>query len=157
MMEWIGSMLLLTRDWIGANAPLFLFFVSVWQLVHWPRALWFFLVGSIVNVCTNLLLKGILQQPRPDKDQRVLEIALYHGERFSVDKYGMPSGHAQYCGFALAFITLALQRPLLSVAYWLLTLVTAYQRYLYNNHTLLQIIIGLGIGIGMGLLFERMS
>lgn len=152
-----NDFLLLARDWMGANAPLFLFFTSVWLLYHWPRALWFFLAGSTVNVCSNLLLKGIIQQPRPDKDQRVLEIAISQGERFSVDKYGMPSGHAQYCGFALAFIYLSLQRPLVSVAYWILTLVTLYQRYAYHNHTLLQIAVGFGLGLGLGALFEHMS
>jgi membrane-associated phospholipid phosphatase len=64
----------------------------------------------------------------------------------------MPSGHAQYCGFLLAFITLVLNDPLITGIYAFLTLICMYQRYLYENHSIKQVVVGLIIGLAFGYL-----
>ena len=84
------------------------------------------------------------------------ELALKNGRRFVFkngiphDIFGMPSGHAQHCGFSLAFITLVFNSPFKTTLYLIITLSSLMQRYLYNNHTVLQLIVGCIIGIFAG-------
>ena len=68
------------------------------------------------------------------------------GKRVGYDKYGMPSGHLQNCAFSLMFITLVLNDPWITSVYVIVTLLSAMQRYKYKNHTISQIIVGIGVG-----------
>jgi membrane-associated phospholipid phosphatase len=64
----------------------------------------------------------------------------------------MPSGHAQYCGFLLAFTGLVLNDPFITGIYAILTLICMYQRYLYENHSIKQVVVGVVIGLAFGYL-----
>jgi len=110
-----------------------------------------------VNIIINSLLKFILKTPRPVNDWKILELGITHTKRIGFDKYGMPSGHAQHCGFVLAFATLVFQNPLITSSYSILSLICLYQRYLYQNHTIGQIIIGFIVGLIIGYLFYEMA
>jgi membrane-associated phospholipid phosphatase len=98
----------------------------------------------------NIVLKLLIKEPRPTKDQRAIEIGVVNGARIGFDKFGMPSGHAQNCAFCLSYITFALNDPTVSILYVVLTTISVSQRYLNNNHTLLQLLVGSLIGIGFG-------
>ena len=82
-----------------------------------------------------------------------MQLGITHAKRIGFDKYGMPSGHAQHCGYILAFVTLVLNNPLITGLYSILSLICLYQRYLYQNHTILQVAVGFIIGLGVGYLF----
>jgi membrane-associated phospholipid phosphatase len=114
------------------------------------RYLQFYLFGFIFNNLLNILLKLIIKQPRPTDDQKAIEIGVVNGARIGFDKFGMPSGHAQNCGFCLSFITMALNNPLITIIYLIISFISLIQRYMYNNHTCLQLIIGLIIGLLFG-------
>jgi hypothetical protein len=62
----------------------------------------------------------------------------------------MPSGHAQSCGFNLAFITLVLNNSFITGLYLVISFISLYQRYKYSNHTILQLIVGFLLGLGFG-------
>ena len=63
------------------------------------------LTGQIINEVINMILKRILQQPRPSSRHPFLCNLLFSGSG-RMD-YGMPSSHAQFVGFFfVAFITL---------------------------------------------------
>ena len=62
----------------------------------------------------------------------------------------MPSGHAQNCAYCLAFITMVFNDPFITAFYTVITFNTLFQRYLYNNHTILQLVIGTFIGLLFG-------
>ena len=62
----------------------------------------------------------------------------------------MPSGHAQNCVYCLAFITLVLNSPIITTGYIIITMISISQRYINNNHSILQLIIGSIIGLGFG-------
>ena len=82
--------------------------------------------------------------------QKFIEIGVTNGAIISFDKFGMPSGHAQNCGFSLAFITLVFNNPFITTIYLIISLISIMQRYIYNNHTVLQLIIGFIIGLIAG-------
>jgi membrane-associated phospholipid phosphatase len=106
----------------------------------------YFAGGFIVNNGLNSILKLIIQEPRPSNDQRALEIGIANGHRVSFDKFGMPSGHAQTCGFALVFMSLVFDSPKMTAFYLVVSFITMAQRYIYNNHTIFQLIVGFVTG-----------
>jgi membrane-associated phospholipid phosphatase len=139
-------------DYIGLYAPIILIVSSLPLLRNKLTYLYYFIFGIIFNNIINILLKSIIQQPRPYNDQKTIEIALHNGIRVGYDKFGMPSGHAQNCGFAFAFITLTLSNWLVSSFFFIMSFISMFQRYLYNNHTITQLVIGFFLGIIIGYL-----
>ncbi len=142
--------LYLLTSYIGLYAPIILFILSLLLLRNMKRYLQFFLVGFIFNNFLNILLKLLIKQPRPTNDQKAIEIGVVNNARIGFDKFGMPSGHAQNCGFCLSFITMALNNPLITIIYSLISFISLIQRYMYNNHTILQLMIGFIIGLLIG-------
>lgn len=139
-------------DYIGYYAPMLLLFISVFLLSNRCTYLKFFIYGYTGTFILNSLLKLLIQEPRPSKDMKVLEIAIKNGQRIGFDKFGMPSGHAQTCGFCLAFVAMVLKSPYVTFLYTIISIITMYQRYIYKNHTIMQLVVGFIIGIVSGLL-----
>lgn len=137
---------------LGVYAPSILAVSTI--VILWSRAtyLQFYIFGFIANLMLNTVLKLLIKEPRPENDARALEIGIANGRRISFDKYGMPSGHAQIATFITAFVALIVNNTYIIVIYFLLTLMTMCQRYIYNNHTIGQILIGAIVGAGMGVL-----
>jgi membrane-associated phospholipid phosphatase len=139
-------------DYIGYYAPIILFFLSLLLLRNIKRYLQFFVSGFILNNILNIVLKLFIKESRPSNDQKIIEIAINNGARVGFDKFGMPSGHAQNCGYCLIFIMTSINNLFITTLYMAITLISLSQRYLYNNHTILQLLIGLLIGSGFGYL-----
>ena len=139
-------------DYIGYYAPLLLLIVSAFLLRNRCTYMKFFIYGYTATIILNSLLKILIREPRPSKDKRILEIAMKNGQRIGFDKFGMPSGHAQIAGFSLAYMTMLFKSPSLSLLYGVISIITMYQRYIYNNHTIMQLIVGFMIGIGTGIM-----
>lgn len=144
--------LYLFRDYIGLYSPIILFGLSVFLLRNMTTYLQYFIFGFIFNNILNIILKLAIKEPRPTQDQKAIEIGITNGARISFDKFGMPSGHAQTCGYCLSFIALTLHHPYIITLYLIITSISLFQRYSYNNHTILQLIIGIIIGIFCGYL-----
>jgi len=142
----------LFRDYIGLFAPVILFILTLFFLRNMKTYLNFFIIGFILNNILNILFKFFIKEPRPLEDLKLIEIAIVNGYRIGIDKFGMPSGHAQNCGFCLLFVTLVLQNYYIISLYLLISFISLFQRYLYKNHTLLQLIIGFIIGLLCGFL-----
>jgi len=145
-------LLSLLRDYTGLYAPVTLFVLSLFFLRNTSTFLHFFVVGFILNNILNIILKLFIKEPRPVDEQKNIEIGIVNGVRIGFDKFGMPSGHAQNCGFCLSFITLTLNNPFITGLYAIISTISLFQRYLYKNHTILQLGIGLTIGLGQGYL-----
>jgi membrane-associated phospholipid phosphatase len=137
-------------NYIGFLAPGILFFISLFFLYNKFTFLGFLSLGAVVNNILNIILKLIIREPRPLNHQKTLEIALANGEKINFDKYGMPSAHAQNCGFFTSFITFVLKNPFITSLYTVISCISLYQRYIYKNHTILQLIIGFIVGIIFG-------
>jgi membrane-associated phospholipid phosphatase len=144
--------LYLLRDYIGLYAPIILFILTLFLLRNMTNYLNFFVTGFILNNILNIILKISIKEARPTNEQKIIEIGIVNGARISFDKFGMPSGHAQNCGYLLSFITLVLNDPFITTLYASISIISLFQRYLYRNHTILQLLIGAFIGIFIGYL-----
>lgn len=144
--------LYLLRDYIGLYSPIILFILSLFLLRNMATYLQFFVFGFILNNILNIILKLFIKEPRPTQDQKSIEIGVVNGARIGFDKFGMPSGHGQNCGYCLAFITMTLNNPFITAIYSVITVISLFQRYLYNNHTILQLLVGILVGVGFGYL-----
>jgi membrane-associated phospholipid phosphatase len=149
--------LYLLRDYIGLFAPIILLFLSLFLLRNKKKYLYYFFYGFVLNNILNIILKVAIKEPRPTTEQKVIEIGIANGARISFDKFGMPSGHAQNCSYCLAFITMVFYDPLITAFYIVITFNTLFQRYLYSNHTILQLIIGCFIGLLFGFVIYNIA
>ena len=151
--------ILLFGNYIGLYAPIILFILSILILRNKTIFLKFFVSGFLLNIILNIILKLIIKEPRPLHDKKALEIGVVNGARIGFDKFGMPSGHAQICGFCLTFITLTLSNyPFwIITTFSIITVLSLFQRYLFNNHTALQLLIGLIIGSLFGFLIYLLA
>ena len=140
---------------LGGYGPIILFFLSIILLYsrkEGKKLLWIYGIVSILNVVLNIVLKLMIQLPRPmsEEDRKIFELAKDKGKIFPFNTYGMPSGHMQYCMFSLVFISYTLQSPWISLFYLIISIITMYHRVEYKYHTILQVIVGSIIGILVG-------
>jgi len=137
-------------SYIGVQGPFLLVVLSIILLFNQQNYLKFFFVGLIVNTILNVILKIIIKDPRPSDDRKALEIGVINGRRISFDKYGMPSGHAQMVMYLLIYITMVLNSPEVSCLFGIISINSIYQRFANNNHTILQLIVGMILGCVVG-------
>lgn len=145
------------EDILG-NIILSVFFLSnIYFLYDKSKLFIVFLFGFFINEILNLLLKGIIQQPRPTENYRLFNLELLNIKRskskeplISYDRYGMPSGHAQFALYSTIYIYLALKNTTVTTCYILLSLSTLYQRVVFGYHTISQVIVGAIIGLSVG-------
>ncbi len=143
----------LLLDYIGLYAPIILLVTSIFLLQNRINYLKIYILGVLLNNVFNVVLKNVIKEPRPSSSSRILEIAIANKKMNDYHKFGMPSCHAQNCGFELAFITMVLKNSFITGSYLVITLLSLFQRYKYSKHTILQLIVGLFIGMGVGYLF----
>lgn len=140
---------------IGYFGPNILMILSLWLLRKKRILLLLYIFGSIINIFLNFVLKNLIKEPRPKEDNTNLEWIKNKetNGRISIDVYGMPSGHAQSIMFSTAFIYLAFKDLKWLLLYLIISFITLKQRYVYKNHTFLQLLVGCVIGIIVGKLF----
>jgi dolichyldiphosphatase len=111
------------------------------------------LAGLLLNHAMNRMLKATLAHPRPLSTTR------------DASEYGMPSSHAQFSAFALAYFIYWLthhhrwnDHPVLSrlelSAALALVLAVAYARVYLDYHTAPQVIVGLVLGFVVGWIYS---
>ena len=147
------DIIIYTLDLIGYNGPIILFFTSIFLLYKKNILLSLYIIGSILNLAINNILKEIIKQPRPDEDIQIFNASKMVNKRFGPDKYGMPSGHAQSVFFSTSFLFFALKNKYVSLVYFIVSLNSMYQRVKYKNHTVSQVIGGAAVGSISGYLF----
>lgn len=117
----------------------------------------YYLIGAAITIVLNISLKIIIKQPRPKYDKPDFHFVIENSEseRMKYDKYGTPSGHAQFMCYTLAFVAYALWGRLY---YWsimttmtLLTINTLIQRVIDKHHYISQIVAGAIVGSLFGI------
>ena len=137
---------------IGAYGPNILMFLSIYLLSDKGNLLFYYIIGFIIETILNLILKGIIKQPRPCFDTKEFNLALKNNKRFMIkdglpfDMYGMPSGHSSSVIFSTIFIYLALRKTNWLYLYLLISAITISQRVVYNYHSISQVIVGAFVG-----------
>jgi membrane-associated phospholipid phosphatase len=142
---------------IGNNGPFILFVFSIIFLKTKPNALYYYVVGFIINFILNIFLKGTIQQPRPKYDDDLFKLTLNylkkHESIVPFDIYGMPSGHAQSVIYSTLFVYLVLKNTKITLFFVLISLITLIQRVEGLYHTIFQVIVGSFVGILVAYLF----
>lgn len=150
----ILSNILSVLSHIGNNGPFILFIFSIILLKNIPNALYYYVVGFILNFVLNIFLKATIQQPRPKYDDDLFKLTLNHLKKHNsivpFDMYGMPSGHSQSVIYSTIFIYLVLKDTKITLFYLFISLITIGQRVGGLHHTIFQVIVGSLIGIGFG-------
>ena len=137
-------------------APIILFFSSIFLLYGKNILLGYYIFGYFFTIISNLILKAIIKQPRPDQEPLLFNILVNYDKHIGLDKYGMPSGHSQSVMFSLFFIYFSFKSHKklwqIMLFYIIITFTTIFQRVQSNEHSIIQVIIGSIIGAFIGYL-----
>ena len=139
-------------DTIGFSGPTLLLLSTIYLVSNKKTFISIYLVGFVFNIILNFFAKGLIQQPRPTENKRLFNLEILKGDRISYDRYGMPSGHTQSVFYSTIFVYLVLRNKSVTTIYLLVSCMTLYQRIKYEDHTILQVIIGSLTGAFMGYL-----
>jgi membrane-associated phospholipid phosphatase len=148
---------------IGQNGPMILLFITIFLLRNKYNLLFYYILFFIISLFLNLVLKGIIQQPRPSIDSKTFHLMMKNKERYiykrgiPYDIFGMPSGHSQSVLLSTIFIYLSLHDIKIAILYLFITLITLTQRVIDNHHTILQVIFGSLIGVALGYVAYKMA
>jgi membrane-associated phospholipid phosphatase len=143
--------------------PVILGVLPIYLLWNKSNLFFYYIIGFLISSLVNLVLKGLLQMPRPSEDAGRFNLALTHGRRFifksglPFDIFGMPSGHAQMVFYSTTFVYLSLRNMNILYFYLFVSLLTISQRVAFNYHTPLQVIVGALVGVGMGYLIYYLA
>ena len=61
---------------IGKYGPILLLFISIFLLRNKHNLLFYYILFFIVSLLLNLILKGIIQQPRPSVDAKTFNLMM---------------------------------------------------------------------------------
>jgi membrane-associated phospholipid phosphatase len=147
----------------GGYAPILLILLSWYVLWDHKNLFFYYNVGLISNSVINLILKGLIQEPRPIFDNKKIRLMTAHAKDYffqngiPFEMYGMPSGHAQMAFFTSVFIYLSLKHTNLSYLYLAISLFICYQRIKIQYHSISQIIVGAIVGSGFAYIIYQLA
>jgi len=144
---------------IAEYSHFILIFISLFLLWNDTTLLYYYIIGVSLNELINILLKIVIKQDRPinknnddksndDKDKLLSS---------NVQRYGMPSGHAQSVSFSTMFIYLSLHNIYLTSVFIIISFIAIFQRVYLNFHTLEQVILGMLVGSCLSYLFYKLA
>ncbi len=137
---------------LGEYGPIILVFISWYLLRDHKNLFFYYTVGIFLNSIINIILKGIIQQPRPMYDSDKVRLLKTYGKHYffqngiPFDIFGMPSGHAQTCLFSTIYIYLVFKKIEYLYIYIPLSILTCYQRVQLSYHSISQVLVGTLVG-----------
>lgn len=148
---------------LAGYGPIILILLSWYLLWDHKNLFFYFNVGLVANSILNIILKGIIQEPRPLFDSKKIKLITTHAKDYffqngiPFDIYGMPSGHAQTTFFTTIFIYLTLKHNNLLYLYILLSLIICYQRVKYQFHSISQVLVGVIVGSSFAYIIYQLA
>ena len=139
-------------DEVGSYGPNILILLSIYLLWDQNNLFFYYVTGIIIDSIMNLILQGIIQEPRPSFNSKEFNLALKNNKRFvykdgiPFDIFGMPSGHSSSVIFSTIFIHLALRKTKWLYIYLTISAIVISQRVVYEYHTIYQVIAGAFVG-----------
>ena len=124
-----------------------------------PYAYGAVLLCKLVNHLINISIKNILKAPRPDshKNPNFSHLKPTFKNFFTVHReFGMPSGHAQDTVFELTFLSLYFKKPWLTLVAGIQVILTVWQRYEKQRHSIKQLAVGSTLGLLVGVAFYKL-
>ena len=137
---------------LGRFGTVILNIISVYLLWDKETLLFYYVIGVCLDLVLNVILKGIIQMPRPSVNIRTFNLALSRGRRvlfkdgMLYDIFGMPSGHAQSALFSTIFIYCALKKMKFLYGYLIMSCIVMFHRVYFNHHSFLQVLVGAIVG-----------
>jgi len=142
----------------GSYGPNIILILSMFLLWDKNNMFFFYIIGLFIDFVLNLVLKGIIQQPRPSFDSKEIQLALKNNKRFvykdglPYDLFGMPSGHSSAVIFSSVFVFLVLRKTNWLYVYLLISVIVMTQRVVYKHHTIPQVLMGAFVGASLAYL-----
>jgi len=153
----------LIYNFLGFYGPNILFVSSFFLLYKKNVLLGYYLFGFFFNILINIFLKNIIKQPRPQDPTKynIVETnpinKIINSFKVHLEKrqsYGMPSKHMQMCLYSVSFIFFALRSHkhlyFIMMSYFVLSIITAFQRVSSYDHSPLQVVVGSIVGAIFG-------
>ena len=127
---------------VGYFGEYIAFIVTIILIFNFKSYLIIYNIMFVLNKTINEYFKNYFKQARPENPRKFLE-----SDKFSKKKYGMPSGHSQLVFFSIMYSYLVTG----SLIPWVLGLliiglIVIYERYVFKNHTINQLISGAVLG-----------
>ena len=147
----------------GGYSPIILILLSWYLLWEHKNLFFYYNVGLLVNSILNIVLKGLIKEPRPLFDSKKLKLMTTHAKEYffqngiPFDIYGMPSGHAQMAFFTTTFIYLSLKHTNLLYLYLIFSLFICYQRVKTQYHSISQVFVGAIVGSGFAFIVYQLA
>jgi membrane-associated phospholipid phosphatase len=148
---------------IGHYGPGILIFLSLFLLWNHQNLFFYYIVGILFDSVLNIILKGLIQQPRPNFNSREFNLLLKNNKRFifedgiPYDIFGMPSGHSSSVIFSTFFVYFALRKTNWLYLYLLISAITISERVINNHHTIYQVLVGTFVGLFVAYLFYEFA
>lgn len=148
---------------IGHYGPGILNILSFFLLWDHHNLFFYYIVGILVDSILNIILKGLIQQPRPNFNSKEFNLLLKNNKRFifedgiPYDIFGMPSGHSSSVIFSTFFVYLALRKTNWLYLYLFISAITISERVIDNHHTISQVFVGAFVGLFVAYLFYQMA
>ena len=147
----------------GGYSPVVLIVLSWYLLWEHKNLFFYYNVGLLANAVLNIVLKGLIKEPRPMFDSKKLKLMTTHAKEYffqngiPFDMYGMPSGHAQMAFFTTMFVYLSLKHTNLLYLYLLFSLFICYQRVKTQYHSISQVVVGAIVGSGFAYIVYQLA
>lgn len=130
-------------DTTGYYGPTIMFLFVVFAIRKQKPFFITYILGFFINIFLNKLLKVLIREPRPKDSKNFTGLDNYEAE----EQYGMPSGHAQAIFYSIFFYFYLTKNWYTLLCSLFLGVLTLYQRWKFNNHTINQLITGSTVGI----------
>jgi membrane-associated phospholipid phosphatase len=128
---------------IGYFGEYITFLITCFLIFNEHIYLFFYIILFFLNRIINQNLKDYFKELRPNNPKKFLETDI-----FSKKKYGMPSGHSQLTFFSIFYAYLVTNKFIPWILLLLIVgIIVLYERFVFKNHTIYQLISGAGIGI----------
>jgi len=115
-------------------------------LLNRPLFFIFYIIFVILNILLNEYLTNKIKEKNP-KDP----IKFLASDFFSKKRFGMPSIHSQNIFFSIMYCYLVIKNILLiPIILLLLGFLVIYERYMFRDHTIKQLIYGAVLGLIIG-------
>ena len=131
---------------LGEKGPLILFFSSICLLYTKSTFVTIYIIGFVIDVISNYMLKGVFKQPRPNENIHIFNALVQNDKIDDFDRFGMPSGHSTSVFFSTIYIYFALKNTKITLFYLLLSMITMYDKLVNNKHSIVQVLVGAFIG-----------
>jgi len=147
----------------GQNGTIILSLLSIFLLKDKNISLFYYLFGLTIDFILNIILKGIIKQPRPGFNSKEIELALKNNNRFfykdgiPYNLFGMPSGHSEWCLYSTSYVYLVLRKTNWLYVYLIISAITMSQRVVFKHHTISQVIVGASVGTLLGYIIYKFS